>query len=214
MEGRPSDAPSSISVVREITATPRGATLAAMDETSPDAHERVRPLLRVHQSREFTSAAVDPDALDGIADAARWSGSAGNAQPWRFIIVRDPETLRRVAEAALPHTRALVTAAAAIAIATPQEQGRAVSHAFDEGRAAERMLVAASLLDLGAGIAWIPADTRPVVGEMLGVPEDRFVRTIVAIGHQNDGDGRPRTGRGPARLPRSETVFRERFGAT
>jgi nitroreductase len=184
-----------------------------MDEQPNRPDEVVRPLLRVHQSREFTSAPVDPDALEAIADAARWSGSAANAQPWRFILVRDADALRRVAEGALPHTRSLATATAAIAVASLQEQGRAVSHAFDEGRAAERILIAASLLGLGAGIAWIPAETRPLVGDLLGLPENRFVRTIVAIGHANGPGRRPRA-RGGARLPRAETVFHERYGAS
>ena len=39
-----------------------------------------------------------------------------------------------------------------IAIVLPDEQGQAVSHAYDEGRAAERILIAASMLGLGAGI--------------------------------------------------------------
>jgi nitroreductase len=200
-------------VVRRITAAAApGSYASRMDERPTPADDIVRPLLRVHQSREFTSAPVDSDALEAVADAARWSGSAANAQPWRFILIRDADTLRRVAEAALPHTRSLTTATAAIAIASLQEQGRAVGHAFDEGRAAERILIAASLLGLGAGIAWIPAETRPLVGDMLGIPEDRFVRTIVAIGHPGESARRPRP-RG-ARLPRAETVFHERYGAS
>ncbi|MGH2418423.1 MAG: nitroreductase family protein [Candidatus Limnocylindria bacterium] len=171
----------------------------------------VQPLLRVHQVREFTDEPVDPDALDAIADAARWSGSAGNAQPWRFVIVRRPDVLRQLAEAGLPSTKALATAAAAIAIVMPQEKGSAVSHAYDEGRAAERILVASFLLDLGAGIAWFPSEARPRAGELLGLPEGRFIRTIVAIGHPTTKAERPKSSHGEARLPRSETVLSERW---
>ena len=82
--------------------------------------DRVRPLLRVRQVREFASTPVDPDALDAIADAARWSGSSRNGQPWRFVIIRDSETLRSIHEAGLPQTRSLATAQAAIAIRNAQ----------------------------------------------------------------------------------------------
>ena len=174
--------------------------------------DRIRPLLRVRQVREFTDAAVDHEALEAIADAARWSGSSQNRQPWRFIVIERTEMLRRVAEAGMPHTRALSTAPAAIAIAMIQQQGSAVSHAFDEGRAAERMLIAASFLDLGAGIAWIGAEARPAVGELLGLPEDRFVRTVVAVGHPTPAARQPKSARGEARLDREETVFHERYG--
>lgn len=183
-----------------------------MDEEPGSATALVRPLLRVHQVRQFTDEPVDADALAAIADAARWSGSSRNRQPWRFVVIQRPETLRLLAEMDLPHTRALTTATAAVAIVQLQEQGSAVSHAFDEGRAAERMLIAASFLGLGAGIAWVAAAARPGVHELLALPDDRFVRTIVAIGHPTDDGRAPNAPRGKARLPRSETVFRERFG--
>lgn len=176
-----------------------------------DAAEAVRPLLRVRQVREFTDAPVDPAALDAVADAARWSGSSRNTQPWRFIVIREPATLRALAEAGLPQTRSLTTARAAIAIALPTEPGRRVVHGYDEGRAAERMLIAASLLDLAAGIAWIRSEVRPAVAGLLGLPQDRFVRTVVAIGHPTDAARKPKSAPGEARLAREETVFSERW---
>ena len=179
--------------------------------STTDPAEVVRPLLRVRQIREFTDQPVDPAALGAIADAARWSGSSRNSQPWRFIVIRDPSTLRAIQEAGMPHTRSLVTARAAIAIVLPSQPGSGISHGYDEGRAAERMLIAASLLGLGAAVAWVRADVRPRVGELLLLPEDRFVRTVVAIGHPTDAARRPKSARGDARLPREETVFEERW---
>ncbi|MDQ3689740.1 MAG: nitroreductase family protein [Chloroflexota bacterium] len=180
-------------------------------ESGSPAH-RVAPLLRVRQVREFTAAPVATDALEAITDAARWSGSSRNSQPWRFVMIQDQEVLRCIAAAGQPQTRALETATAAVAIALVEEKGSAVSHAFDEGRAAERMLIAASLLGIGAGIAWVTSDTRPLVAELLGLFEGRFVRTIIAIGHPTEAARAPKAARGQARLPRSETVFAERYG--
>ena len=177
----------------------------------PSPAEVVGPLLRVHQVREFTDEPVDGAALDAIADAARWSGSSKNSQPWRFVIIREPATLRGIHDAGLPSTRSFATARAAIAIVMPEQPGRGVSLAYDEGRAAERVLVAASMLGLGAAIAWVVADGRPTVASLLGLPEDRFVRTIVAIGHPTDSAKRPRSTGRRARLPREETVFEERW---
>jgi hypothetical protein len=70
---------------------------------------------------------------------------------------------------------------------------------------------AASLVDLGAGIAWISGDGRRMASELLGLPQDRFVRTIVAVGHPTEAARRPKTDRGAARLPRGETVFEEHW---
>lgn len=181
-----------------------------MAETASPA-DILRPLRRVHQVREFTPEPVEPAALAALADVARWTGSSQNQQPWRFIVIRDPETLRRLEATGLPQTRALESATAAIAIALPAAPGRAVRDAYDDGRAAERILVAASLLDLGAGITWVTSEARPAVGEILGLPEDRIVRTIIALGHPTDAARRPRGARGEARLPRDQTVFGERW---
>lgn len=176
-----------------------------------DPADAIRPLLRVRQVREFTAEPVDVAALDAIADAARWSGSSQNKQPWRFIAIREPATLRALAEAGTPQTRGLATAPAAIAIVMPEAEGKAISLAYDEGRATERILIAATMLELGAGLSWILAPVRAAVGALLGLPEDRFVRTIVAIGHPTDAARRPKSPRGAARLPREETVLSERW---
>ncbi len=92
--------------------------------------------------REFTDEPVSEADLAALAEVARWSGSSANTQPWRFIVIREPETLRGIAAAGMPQTRSLRSAMAAIAIALPEEEGKAVSHAYDEGRAAERVLSA------------------------------------------------------------------------
>ena len=119
-----------------------------------------------------------------------------------------------MAQVGMPQTRSLATAPAAIAIAMPRgEPASDVSATYDEGRAAERILVAATLLGLGAGIAWVRSEIRQPMAEMLGLPPDRYVRTIVAVGHPTDAASRPKSAPGEARLPRSETVFRERWPA-
>lgn len=172
---------------------------------------RVAPLIRVRQIREFTDEAVDEADLAALADVARWSGSSQNTQPWRFIVIRDTKVLRKIAEAGMPQTRSLNTAMTAIAIVIPEEPKRAVTHAYDEGRVAERILVAARMLGLGAAIAWILAEGRDPVRALLDVPEEWRVRTVVAIGHPSEAARRPKSAPGTARLPRDEVVFDERW---
>lgn len=176
-----------------------------------DPSDKVHPLLRTRQTREFTDEPVAEADLTTLADVARWSGSSANTQPWRFIVIREGATLHAIAGAGMPQTRSLRSAMAAIAIALPEEQGRASSHAFDEGRAAERMLVGATMLGLGAGIAWILAPARETVSGLLHLPENWRVRTIVSIGHPSESGRRPKFPPGKARLPRADVVFDERW---
>ena len=176
--------------------------------------EILRPLIRVRQIREYTNEPISPDELDALTDVARWSGSSSNEQPWRFIAIRDPQTIKSLADAYMPSSRALQTAKAAIAIVVPDEQGKAVMRGFDEGRAAERILDAATLLGLGAAVSWVWAEARPKVQELLGVPSGWLVRTIVALGHPTEAARAPKSAPGTARKPRAEIVFGERWDPT
>ena len=169
-------------------------------------------LLRTRQTLEFSDLSVEGQLIDAIADVARWSGSANNRQPWRFIVIRREATIRAIAEPGLPHTVTLLTAPAAIAFVLPDDAEREVVDAYDDGRAAERVLIAATMLGLGAAISWIRADVREAVRSILGLPDDLMVRTVMAIGHPTPQAGRPRSASGQGRLPRSETVHRERWG--
>ena len=177
------------------------------------ADERLRALRHTRQYREFETRAVAKDDLDALVDVARWSGSSQNKQPWRFIVIRDPATIRAIHDIGLPSTRGLATAPAAIAISVPSDSKKGVGIAYDEGRATERILVGAGMLDLGAGISWMNPGIRDQVGRILGVPEDRMVRTIVQVGHPTAAALKPKSKAGEARLPRDEVVFEEHWPA-
>ena len=171
----------------------------------------LRPLRRARQVREFTAEPVDRAALDALADVARWTGSSRNTQPWRFIVITEEPAIRRIAEIGLPQTRALNTATAAIAIVLPVDEAHEIGIAYDDGRAAERILIAAGMLGLGAGIAWVRSDVREAIGGVLGLPAGHYSRTIVALGHPTEAALAPKTAPGEARLPRDESIFEERW---
>jgi len=54
--------------------------------------------------RAFTSEGVSEEEVKRLIDAARWAPSAGNIQPWGFIIVRDAKIKRGLVIAALDQT--------------------------------------------------------------------------------------------------------------
>ena len=66
----------------------------------PDTYTLAEAALKVIQDRrsirEFTPEDVSEDDLDMILESGRQAPSGENAQPWRFIIVRDGETRRRL----------------------------------------------------------------------------------------------------------------------
>ncbi|MGW6425669.1 5,6-dimethylbenzimidazole synthase [Nocardia sp. NPDC055053] len=54
--------------------------------------------LRRDVRAEFTGELVDDETLWRILDAAHRAPSVGNSQPWDFVVVRKPDTLRRFAD--------------------------------------------------------------------------------------------------------------------
>lgn len=184
-----------------------------MTDRSSSPQDVLRVLRQTRQVREFAATPLDEVTLDALADVARWTGSSRNEQPWRFIVITDPATLRGLHDAGLPQTRGMATAPAAIAIVLPSQPEPTIHDAYDDGRVAERLLIAARMLDIGAGISWIRADVRPAAAQLLGLPPDRMVRTIVQLGHLTDASRQPKTARGAARLPREQVVFRDRWAA-
>jgi nitroreductase len=177
--------------------------------SGPTPLQLVRPLIRVRQIREFTGKRVTNAELDAITEVARWSGSSRNEQPIRFVTLRDRDVIKRIAELGLPQTRGLRSASVAVAIVEPDEPERAISRAFDNGRAAERILIAATLLGLAGGISRVRRDVRAGINELLALPANRSVRTIVAIGHPTQDALAPKSSPGKARLPREQVIYDE-----
>jgi nitroreductase len=171
------------------------------DRTVADAVLTI--LRRTRQVRQFTDEPVSDEDLERILEVARWSGSATNRQPWIFIVVRERASLTRLAELA-QHAKHVAGAAVAIAIAMGGDN--ADWDAYDEGRAAERILVAATALGLGAGIGWATGPARSQVAEFLGLTPPEFVRTIISVGHSTEAAKQPKSAPGMARRPLSDLV--------
>jgi len=163
-------------------------------------------LRRTRQIRRFTDEPVAETDLQAILEVCRWTGSSMNTQQWRFIVIRDAGVRRRIAELSR-YARHVGGAPVAIAIEMPGEDTE--TDAYDEARVAERILIAAGAMDLGAGIGWAEAPEWPEIRELLDVQPPAFVRTIVSIGHPTAEARRPRTGPGTGRRPLEEFV-RER----
>jgi len=160
-------------------------------------------LRHTRQVRQFTDEPVADDDLDRILEVARWTGSSTNWQPWRFGLIRDRERLARLAALA-PNARHVAGAAAVIAIVMPGE--RPEWEMYDEGRCAERIMVAAEALGLGAGIGWVTGRYRDGVTAFLGLAEPSYVRTLISLGYPTAAAREPKSAPGAARRPLLELL--------
>ena len=122
-------------------------------------------------------------------------------------MVRDRATLQAIAAAA-PNAGHVAGASAAILIV--MDGVKPIPEGFDEGRVAERILIAATAHDLASALGWVTSAGRPAVMELLGVPAPHTVRALVSLGHPTAGR-RPKARPGEARKPLDALVRWERW---
>lgn len=179
----------------------------ASHSESADLTELLRGL---RQTRSFTTDPVDDGALDAIFEVARWTGSGGNKQPWRLVVVRDADTRAEIA-ATKADMGWLANAPVVIGIAT--EGKTAESFRFDAGRLVERIMLTALAQGLRAAVVGFgPADSEPAqrARAILNMPEGLWLTHAVAIGHPGPKENDPGSARS-GRKPLTEIVIEERF---
>jgi nitroreductase len=157
--------------------------------------------------RSFRSDPVPQEVVDDILEVARWSGSASNRQPWELVVIRDKDTLGALARV---DGYADHLADAPLGIVLVMAGARAEQETYDEGRLAERVMLAALAHGVGSSVGWIVGSGRDAAREILGVSEGRMVRTAISLGYPDEGARRRRAGQ--ARKPLSEIVHEERYG--
>jgi len=173
----------------------------------------------------FTEEEVSDEDLNYILEAARWAPSAGNSQPWRFIIVRKPESIHKVWESTKgiqfpvsSKRRILVTpqnfikkAPAIIVVCTDPTayKGRQASinsnlYCIQDSAIATMNLLLAAC-DRGLGACWVGMFKEEKLREALNVPPHMKPVAIIPVGHTKSKE-KPRP-----RRPLKELVHYETF---
>ncbi len=160
--------------------------------------------------RAFTKQDVPNEVVLKLIDAARWAPSAGNIQPWEFVIVRNPDVKRKLAAAAL-HQTFIEEAPVVVVVCADQfrsergygSRGAGLYCLQDTAAATQNLLLAAHALGLGA--CWVGAFYEREVSEALKVPKGVRPVAILPIGHPAESPS-PRP-----RRPLSEIVHYDRF---
>ena len=168
-------------------------------------------LKRLRAVRQFRPDPVPREVVNAVIEVARWSGSASNRQPWEFIVIHNRETLHALAsvEGFVSH---LASAPLGIVLVMTGEHGRVDQETYDEGRLSERMMLAAAAYGVGSSIGWFRGSGMTDAKAMLGIPQERLVRTAISLGYPNEEARRARPKPAQARKPLSDIVHDERYG--
>jgi nitroreductase len=161
--------------------------------------------------RNFRPDAVPQDAVNDILQVARWSGSASNRQAWSFLVLRDRETLQKLADISGPNARHAANAPLAIVLVLDGDPERVIHETYDDGRLSERIMLAASAYGLGSCIGWFRPETMGPAKDLLGIPQEKLVRTVISIGYPDEEAQSARSKPAQARKPLSELVHYDRY---
>jgi nitroreductase len=171
--------------------------------------------------RLFRDEPVDDALIERMIEAATRAPSARNAQPWRFIIVRDRDTKaklgaifdelgRRLMGQAAPERTPWEDVPVLIAVCSEGGAGTdpAAITALDASifPAVQNLLLAARALGLGTVLTTRWKRREPEVRSLLGLPDTAGIHAIVPTGWPATRFGRT------SRRPPAEVTFRERYG--
>jgi nitroreductase len=161
--------------------------------------------------RAFRPDPVPEELIQKLLRSAVRAPSAGNLQAWEFIVVQEPETKRRLAEAAVQQ---MFVAEAPVVIVTCRNMERNAGKYGGRGRDFYNFIDAsfASLMILlaahneGLGACFVGAYLDNEVSRILGLPEHACPLGIIPIGWPAEA------ATVTERMPLAEVVHYERFG--
>jgi nitroreductase len=186
--------------------------------------------------RRFAPDPVPDEVLFQLLDAAIRAPSGQNAQDWRFLLVRDPETKRLMQEFSqepwaryqarfaqdpsaidrLPRSQRLSLrsvehlvhhlAEVPVLVVVLGLRGRHSTPGGSAFPAVQNLLLAARALGLSGSIFNFPLAREPELRERLAIPESNQIYCVLPIGRPTDRHGPVR------RKPVREVVYVERFG--
>jgi nitroreductase len=182
------------------------------------AEPEILPVLRERRSvRSYDERHVlATSELASLLEAARWAPSAGNSQPWAFLVGRrDDAAHRSFVPLLAPSVRRWAPAASALVFSLHQvgtgPEADALTYsdyaAYDLGQAVAQLCVQAGAL--GLSCHQFAAFDHEGMAELAGVPAHWSVTTGIAIGRGLVSELAPRE-----RRPLSSIAYGGRFGAS
>ncbi|KKG07339.1 nitroreductase [Methanosarcina sp. 2.H.A.1B.4] len=163
-------------------------------------------ILNRRSVREFTDRPISKEEINTILNAGRWAPSGLNNQPWRFIVVRNPETIHKLSECT--HYSSII-AGAPLLIAAFLDTEHSYNRTKDIqaiGASIQNMLLACC--ELGLGAVWLGEilNQSEKVNSIIECPSKLELMAVLAIGEPVSKE------RTSTRKALSEIVFEEKYG--
>ncbi len=163
-----------------------------------DVYKAVRTVLAV---RKYQSKPVPADVVKKIAEAGHLSASASNKQPWHFIFVDNPDTLKKMGSMA--RTGPYIAQAPLAVVVVMEKNPFAES---DASRAVQNMVLTA--WSEGVGSNWVGFHGLDDLKPLLGIPAELDVFAVLPMGYPADKLGAGKKNRKPF----DEVVYHGKYG--
>ena len=140
--------------------------------------------------RNFKKQNIPEETITQLVEAASYAPSAGNIQPWQFIIIRKPAIKKKLAESAL--NQAHVEQAPVVIVVCADEKrssmgygtrGKTLYCLQDTAAATQNILLTAH--SLGLGTCWTGAFNEDEAREAVNAPEGVRPVAIISVGIPN-----------------------------
>ena len=146
--------------------------------------DAMEAILSRRSIRKYANQPVPEPVLKQLLQAAMAAPSAGNEQPWQFVVIDDRKILDEI-PTFHPHSSMLREAPIAILVCGDLKLAKYKGWVQDCSAATENLLLAAHALGLGA--VWLGVyPIEELVGEMrrlLGAPEHVVPFSLVSVGY-------------------------------
>ncbi|MGD0202777.1 MAG: nitroreductase family protein [Candidatus Bathyarchaeia archaeon] len=160
--------------------------------------------------RVFKKQAVTQDIIEKLLEAARWAPSAGNVQPWTFVVVSSQKMKRNLSMAAFGQKDLeeasvvfVVCADEKLAEQSYAERGKSLFCIQDTAAAIQNILLTA--YSLGLGSCWIGAFKEDEIRKAIKAPKEMRPIALIPVGYPNEAPA------ARSRRPVSEIMHKETF---
>jgi nitroreductase len=160
--------------------------------------------------RTYKKQDLPQGAIEKLLEAARWAPSAGNVQPWEFVVASTQKTKQELSKAAFSQ-KDLEEASVVIVVCADQKRaaesydvrGKTLYCLQDTAAAVQNILLTA--YSLGLGSCWVGAFNEDEVRKVIKAPKEMRPVALVPIGYPNEAPA------ARSRRPLSEIIHKEAF---
>lgn len=134
--------------------------------------------------REYSDKPVEDETISYVLECARLAPSYANKQCWRFIVIKNKETIELITKTTIINRWLKTAPVLILACADPADSGTHNSieyYTVDVSIALEHIILAAT--DVGLGTCWIAEFNEKKLKELLEIPKRVRIVGLTPLGY-------------------------------